>query len=424
MKLTRKQADFVRLAHNVLGRELITKKDIIMLKEQHSSGRQVWFTHDPKYKAGRGQWKLPLAELAAFDASHTGDDEEETNVVEMPTATGPYRAPAPIETDEVDLADEFTAIGQASAVGLSGVLPGQHIPQKLDTFVPYGIYGDIKRVIDSRAFFPVYITGHKGLGKTIQIEQACAELGRDCFRVPITIETDEDDLLGGFRLVDGQTVYHLGPVPIAMLVGGILNLDEIDKASNKIMCLQPVLEGRGIFLKKINKFIKPAPGFNVFSTANTKGKGSEDSRYITSQVLDDSFLGRYAIMFEQEQPSSAVEKKILEKNLELLNLGENPLHEDFVDKLVQWSDVVKRTHADGGVDEIVDTRGLVYMLKSYAIFAGDRMKAMRGYCNKFDETTKLAFMRAYEALDANANVPADPKQPATVNPGALKPFFS
>ena len=236
------------------------------------------------------------------------------------------------------------------------------IPSVYDNYVPFGQFSDVKNIIKSKMFYPVFITGLSGNGKTMMVEQICAQLKREFFRVNITIETDEDDLLGGYRLVDGETVFFDGPVIQAMKQGGVLLLDEIDLASNKIMCLQPILEGKGILLKKINQYVQPAPGFQIVATANTKGKGSDDGRFIGTNILNEAFLERFPICIEQDYPAVAVEKKIINK--ELTSVGKPD--DDFADKLTKWADIIRKTFLDGGIDEIIATRRLVHIVKAYA----------------------------------------------------------
>ena len=273
------------------------------------------------------------------------------------------------------------------------------VPEKDDTFVQFGNFGDIKKVISSRLFYPAFITGLSGNGKTFGVEQACSQLGREIIRVNITIETDEDDLIGGFRLVDGETVWHNGPVVEAMQRGAILLLDEIDLASNKIMCLQSILEGNGVFLKKIGKQIKPVAGFNVIATANTKGKGSDDGRFIGTNVLNEAFLERFPITFEQAYPTVAIETKILTKVAESLNIPMVSEHTDFIKHLTDWADIIRKTFNDGGVDEVISTRRLVHIIKAYSIF-GKKDKAIKVCLNRFDDETKETFVELYDKIDA------------------------
>ena len=259
----------------------------------------------------------------------------------------------------------------------------------------YGDFSDIKKIIKSRLFYPAFITGLSGNGKTFGVEQACAQLGRELIRVNITVETDEDDLIGGFRLVDGNTVWHNGPVIEALQRGAVLLLDEIDLASSKILCLQSVLEGKGIFLKKIGKFVQPTEGFTVVATANTKGKGSDDGRFIGTNVLNEAFLERFPITFEQEYPTPAVEARILSKLCD---------DDEFVSKLVDWADIIRKTFRDGGIDEVISTRRLVHIVQAFKIF-GKRMKSIEVCTNRFDEETKTSFIELYDKIDENAESP-------------------
>ena len=271
------------------------------------------------------------------------------------------------------------------------------IPQKDDSFVKFGNFTDIKKIIESRVFYPTFITGLSGNGKTFSVEQACAQLGRELIRVNITIETDEDDLIGGFRLVDGATVWHDGPVIQALQRGAVLLLDEIDLASNKILCLQSILEGKGVFLKKIGRRVDPASGFNVIATANTKGKGSDDGRFIGTNVLNEAFLERFPVTFEQEYPTASIETKILYKLC-----GD----ENFCKRLADWADIIRKTFYDGGIEEIISTRRLVHIVKAYDIF-GDKAKAIQVCVNRFDDETKQAFLELYDKVDEDFQLTPD-----------------
>ena len=304
------------------------------------------------YKVGRGKWNLTIQEKL-----------EQT-----------YQAPPAMPAIEQNL-----------------------IPQKDDSFVKFGNFSDLKKIIQSGLFYPTFITGLSGNGKTFSVEQACAQLDRELIRVNITIETDEDDLIGGFRLVDGATVWHNGPVIEALERGAILLLDEIDLASNKILCLQSILEGNGVFLKKIGKFIRPTAGFNVIATANTKGKGSDDGRFIGTNVLNEAFLERFPVTFEQNYPTPAQEKNILMK------LSEDA---DFCGRLVDWADIIRKTFYDGGIDEIISTRRLVHIIRAYGIF-GNKAKAIDVCTARFDDETKQAFIELYDKVDADFQMPVD-----------------
>ena len=279
------------------------------------------------------------------------------------------------------------------------------VPVKDNTFVRFGPFTDIKKVIQSKQFYPTFVTGLSGNGKTFGIEQACAQLGRELIRVNITIETDEDDLIGGFRLVNGETVWHNGPVIEALERGAILLLDEIDLASNKILCLQPILEGNGIFLKKIGRFVNPREGFNVVATANTKGKGSDDGRFIGTNVLNEAFLERFPVTFEQEYPPVSVEKKILGG----VAAQHGVTDVQFLEKLVDWGDIIRKTFYDGGIDEIISTRRLVHIVRAYSIF-NDKAKAIQVCVNRFDDETKQSFLELYDKVDADFQLPIDENQ--------------
>jgi len=316
------------------------------------------------YKTGRGRWNLEVT------PSVVGKMEQA------------YQAPAALPAVEQNL-----------------------IPDKDDTFVKFGNFNDIKKIIQSRIFYPTFITGLSGNGKTFSVEQACAQLKRELIRVNITIETDEDDLIGGFRLVNGETAWHNGPVIEALERGAILLLDEIDLASNKILCLQSVLEGKGVFLKKIGRFVKPAAGFNVVATANTKGKGSDDGRFIGTNVLNEAFLERFPVTFEQAYPAPATEQKILEGIA--LDLGVED--RDFCKRLVDWADIIRKTFYDGGIEEIISTRRLVHIIRAYSIFQ-DKAKAIQVCVNRFDDETKQSFLELYDKVDADFQMPTGPSE--------------
>ena len=272
------------------------------------------------------------------------------------------------------------------------------IPPVSDSYVPFGNFKDVKKIIQSGIFYPTFITGLSGNGKTFSVEQACATLKRELIRVNITIETDEDDLIGGFRLVNGATVWHNGPVIEALERGAVLLLDEIDLASNKILCLQSILEGNGVFLKKIGRFVRPKSGFNVIATANTKGKGSDDGRFIGTNVLNEAFLERFPVTFEQEYPTVNNEVKILQAVSKTLG----KVDEDFCKRLVDWADIIRKTFYDGGIEDIISTRRLVHIIRAYSIFK-DKAKAMKVCINRFDDETKQAFMELYDKVDADVD---------------------
>ena len=355
-------ADYIRTSLQEAYGESVTAADVRAWCAMNGSNYQTVTNKLSDFKTGRGKWNLTIQEARV--------QFEQT-----------VKAPASIPPVEQNL-----------------------IPLKDDSFVKFGNFADIKKIIESRVFYPSFITGLSGNGKTFSVEQACAALGRELIRVNITIETDEDDLIGGFRLVDGATVWHNGPVVEALQRGAILLLDEIDLASNKILCLQSILEGKGVFLKKIGKFVQPTPGFNVIATANTKGKGSDDGRFIGTNVLNEAFLERFPVTFEQEYPTASIEIKILNK----LCADEN-----FCKRLADWADIIRKTFYDGGIEEIISTRRLVHIVKAYNIF-GDKAKAIQVCVNRFDDETKQAFIELYDKVDADFQLPVEPVQEGSV----------
>ena len=272
-------------------------------------------------------------------------------------------------------------------------------PAKDNNFVPFGTFNDLKKVITSKIFYPIFITGLSGNGKTFGVEQACAQAKRDLIRVNITVETDEDDLIGGFRLVDGSTVWHNGPVIEALQRGAVLLLDEIDLASNKILCLQSILEGKGVYLKKIGKQVTPAEGCTVVATANTKGKGSEDGRFVGTNVLNEAFLERFPLTFEQDYPKAQTEVRMLNNYCKELDCCDDK----YIANLTAWAEIIRKTFKDGGVDEVISTRRLVHIIRAYAIFS-DRVKAIQVCLNRFDDETKRSFLELYDKIDNEVDI--------------------
>lgn len=274
---------------------------------------------------------------------------------------------------------------------------GVFVPKRVDTYVKWGHARDVVTIINSRMFYPVYVTGLSGNGKTMMIEQACAELGREYLRIQITPETDEDDLIGGFRLVNGETVFSKGPVIKAMEAGAILLIDEIDRGSNKLMALQGVLEGKPVLIKKTGELVNPAPGFNIIATSNTKGKGSEDGRFIAATIIDEAFLERFTITIEQPYPNAVIEKKIVLKHMELFG----SVDDEFAEILTKWSATIRKTFEDGGVDDIISTRRLCHIVQTYAIFK-NRKKSIDLCVSRFHEDTSAAFIDLYTKIDASS----------------------
>ena len=373
MKLNTDQINAVDLLYKTYGRTEITRSEINDLVKQGKLKNPSWLKSD-QYKVKRGVYSLPI-EGNDFSPSFTDVPLEE----EQP------------KTDTVS---------QAAYVVSS--LTGNIVPTKDPVFVPWGHFKDIKSIVTSKQFYPIFITGLSGNGKTMNVQQACAVSKRECIRVNITIETDEDDLLGGYRLQDGQTVWQNGPVIEAMERGAVLLLDEIDLASNKIMCLQPILEGNGVFIKKINKFVKPANGFNVIATANTKGQGSEDGKFIGTNILNEAFLERFPITVEQSYPSNKNEIKMLDNVMTQKGLTKQ-VDKKLAENLITWADIIRKTFYEGGVDEIISTRRLVHIVDAYAIFK-DKMKSIQMCTNRFDNDTKTSFIDLYTKIDGGEDV--------------------
>ncbi len=374
--LNTKQQEFVKHAYEKFGKSQLSVDELKQANKKFGCKyAPQWLIKNKDYKIGKSLFKLPV------------DGESQSVAVKKTANTDSEKILAPVNDTKKEAAYVVSS------------LVGDIVPKKDPVFVSFGNYPDLKSIIKSNRFYPVFITGLSGNGKTMGVTQACAEAKKELIRVNITIETDEDDLLGGYRLKDGQTVWQNGPVIEAMERGALLLLDEIDLASNKIMCLQPILEGSGVFVKKINKFIKPANGFNVIATANTKGQGSEDGKFIGTNVLNEAFLERFPITFEQKYPSVNIEKKILNNTLK--SYGKSDVK--FVDKLTTWADVIRKTYFDGGVDEIISTRRLVHITQAYSIF-DNKMKAVQMCTNRFDDDTKNSFVELYTKVDAGANV--------------------
>ena len=384
MNLSPAKQKFVDCASSVYGEGAILSSTQVKEIEAKRGIGSGWFMRTP-YKVARGMYKLPT-ENEVVEASTTSSTED-ANIASLATNVAVART----ETAEmVSNVVEFPRNTES------------YVPSKVNGYVKFGHYADVKTIKKSGNFYPIFITGLSGNGKTMMIEQVHAELKKELFRVNITIETDEDDLIGHYALVDGRTVWQDGPVTLAMERGATLLLDEVDLASNKIMCLQPVLEGNPLLIKKEGRVVRPKSGFTVMATANTKGKGSEDGRFIGTNILNEAFLERFPITLEQEYPSMSVEKKIVTKLM--TNLG--CLDEEYAGKLVDWADLIRKTFYDGGVDEIIATRRLVHIIHAFSIFK-DRMKAIAMCVARFDDQTKDTFMDLYSKLDEKVSMPSE-----------------
>ena len=381
LTLNTKQKEFVDAAKKMYNKSTLSNNELKKVAKSLKVGFPQWLNRNPELRVGRGEYKLPLDGLPVVETSTQKTTSNNSEVLSDTKS----------ETKAVD----NTTTKEAAYVISS--LSGDITPKKDPGFVSFGNHPDVRNIVKSKQFYPIFITGLSGNGKTFSVVQACAESKREMIRVNITIETDEDDLLGGYRLKDGQTVWQNGPVIEAMERGAILLLDEIDLASNKIMCLQPILEGNGVYVKKINKFVKPANGFNVIATANTKGQGSDDGKFIGTNILNEAFLERFPVTFEQKYPAVKTEQKILNNTLAAVGKKD----EKYVEKLSTWADVIRKTYFDGGVDEIISTRRLVHIVQAYSIF-GNKMKAIELCTNRFDDDTKSSFVDLYTKVDAGA----------------------
>ena len=382
--MNKNQKQFITACETKFGRDaVVTRADIDDIVEETGCTYPFWLVTKTEHRAGRGQYRVPS--LGA--------------PVKVTQAEPEYA--------EVDLTAQVLTLRQPKLMDESDT----SIPVKYPDYVPFGFFRDLRNIIKSANFYPVFITGLSGNGKTLMVEQVCAELQRECIRVNISIETDESDLLGGPTLVNGNVVNRDGPVLQAMKRGAVLLIDEVDRGSNKLMCLQGILEGKPYYNKKSGELVHPAKGFTIIATANTKGRGSDEGKYL-SQILDDAFLERFPITVEQEYPDAKTETKILTPLIK---------DEDFVKCLVMWAEVVRKTHDEGAVDEIISTRRLVHIAKAFEIF-GDRMKAIQLCVNRFDEETKTAFIDLYTKVDAKINAPETVATPATPTTNEEVPF--
>ena len=373
----------------------VTRQDIVNACE--ATGAYAcppsWLTQDSARKVGRGLYECPeLAQFIVPDVGQFPEGAVQCAVDSPSTETpAPVAAPAPAVQGAVESVDTSANL----VMGMTGGERASLVPDRFSGYVAWGHFSDVEKIVRSRQFYPIFVTGLSGNGKTLMVEQVCAKLGRECYRVNITRQTDEDDLLGGFRLINGETKWCDGPVVSAMRNGGVLLLDEIDLGSANMMCLQPVLEGKGVFLKKIGEWVKPATGFTVFATANTKGKGSDDGRFVGTGIMNEAMLDRFPVTMEQPYPTKATEKKILVK------AGCDD--KDFADHLTKWSEIIRKSFYEGAVDEIVSTRRLVDIVNAWTIF-GDKTKAIAMCLARFDDDTKEAFLSLYGKVDADADM--------------------
>jgi len=391
-KLNKNAIAFIQACEEKYGNEaIITRDDIQKIISEFDVPMPFWLVTKSEYRHDRGQYKVPSSGEKIVKKSESIVKNPQQDCKEPETEMAYAQV---LEFRQPKLIDESDSA----------------VPTKYENYVPFGFFRDMKNIINSKMFYPVFVTGLSGNGKTLMVEQVCAELNRECIRVNISVETDESDLLGGPTLVNGNVVNRDGPVLIAMKRGAVLLIDEVDRGSNKLMCLQGIMEGKPHYNKKSGEMVYPKDGFTIIATANTKGRGSDEGKYL-SQILDDAFLERFPITVEQEYPDAKTEKKIL-----------TPLLDDkeFVENLCQWADVVRKSYQDGATDEIISTRRLVHIAKAFGIFK-DRMKAITLCVNRFDEETKMAFLDLYSKVDSSVESPANTSTISTTSDVANQP---
>ena len=352
------------------GKDVVTKTEIKAICSEIGISGAGFFTKDESNRVGRGLYKVPNSNPVAIEMT--------AQVLKMPS-------------EKISQGNRITNI-------VTDLETEDLVPKKYNNYVPFGNFDDLVSIIASKKFYPIFITGHSGNGKTMSAEQACAKLGRKFVCVSMTPETDESDLLGNFVLINGQMEWRDGPVTVAARQGAVLCIDEIDYGAQNLSCLQRVLEGKPFLLKKKNEMVVPGEGFTIIATANTKGKGSDDGRYMFTNVLNEAFLERFLNTYEQDWPPVKVEQKIIKKEL----ASHGKADDEFAEKLVTWADVIRKTFAEGAVDEIISTRRLVHISKTYGVFA-NRMKAIELCLNRFDDNTKATFLDLYTKVDAGAN---------------------
>jgi midasin (ATPase involved in ribosome maturation) len=384
---------FIVAAENIFGTEpILTRDDITRVVNESGAPYPYWLVTKAEYRYDRGQYKVPPSGIVKKSKTIVKKMTEDSKEPEMEMA---YAQPTQVlEFRQPKLIDESDSA----------------VPAKYENYVPFGFFKDMRNIISSKMFYPVFVTGLSGNGKTLMVEQVCAELNRECIRVNISVETDETDLLGGPTLVNGNVVNRDGPVLQAMKKGAVLLIDEVDRGSNKLMCLQGIMEGKPHYNKKSGEMVYPKAGFNIIATANTKGRGSDEGKYL-SQILDDAFLERFPITVEQEYPDVKTEKKILAPLI---------ADKEFVEHLAQWADVVRQAYDNGATDEIISTRRLVHIAKAFEIF-GDKMKAIQLCVNRFDEETKMGFLDLYSKVDASVESPANTSTISTTTEVANQP---
>lgn len=360
------------------GKSEVSLSEVKDVAENAGLAIPYWFTNDETNKVKRGVYRVPGASGAAPAIS--------------------------LAAQVIPMAKVENASGNRIANVTTDLEIENLVPSQYDNYVPFGNFDDVLSIVKSKQFFPVFITGQSGNGKTMSIEQACAKAKRKFVCVSMTPDSDESDLLGNYVLINGQMEWRDGPVTVAARQGAVLCIDEIDYGAQNLSCLQRVLEGKPFLLKKKNELVTPAPGFTVFATANTKGKGSEDGRYMFTNVLNEAFLERFPNTMEQEWPPAKVEEKIVNKELDSVGRAD----EVFAKNLITWANTIRNTFAEGGCDEVISTRRLVHIVKTFGIY-GDKKKAIEYCLNRFDADTKITFLDLYTKIDAGVDLNAAPE---------------
>lgn len=408
--LSAKQASFVSALASITTVSPVKRSDLVAAAQKVGMAfPPAWIVKDSSRNAGRGLFHVP--EVAG--GSMTQHIVPADNIPASLAHAIPAPKSSPVVQAVRGASNPVQTVEHAKILGMTGGERTTLIPDKIDTYVPWGHFSAIEAIIRSRLFSPIFITGLSGNGKTTMVEQVCAKVKRECFRVNITAETDESDLLGSFGLVDGNTVWQDGPVTLALKSGAVLLLDEIDLGTDKIMCLQSVLEGKGVMLKKIGQFVHPADGFTVIATANTKGKGDDHGRFAGTRILNEAFLDRFDFTYEQDYASKATEKKILLKKM--AKFGK--VDDQFAENLVRWAEIIRASYDDGAIDEIITTRRLEGVCKAFSIF-NDRMEAVKMCVARFDEATRTGMLDAYTKVDAAVNLATAPAPTDAATPAA------
>lgn len=392
---------FIDAAYEVMGMsvKVLDRKQIQHVCNMKDLTFPAWFT-SPKYRTiTRGVYDFEKMVLETQQMAVIGGTKKKTELPETPQLVS---SQVPGYTDDRTPIEQPKPEPKKEIQEITSVV--NYIPEINKTFVPFGYHDKMEQIITSGVFMPVFIAGLSGNGKTLTTEQICAKHKREFINVPVTIETNEDDLLGGFRLIDGETRWSNGPVIEAMERGAVLLIDEIDLASHKIMCLQSIIDGKGVYLKKINKYVRHEPGFTIVVTANTKGKGKWQGQFVGTNILNESFLERFVVLFEQEYPLETVEKKILRANLKQCGIKTSDDEvKKFVLLLVQWANQIRKQFNEMNISEVISTRRLVHIVRYYSVFK-DRLDAVKQGTNRFSDDNKESFIQLFAAMDGDESL--------------------